>query len=253
MNKSINLKDGTLWHGDVLDVMKTFPDESIQTVVTSPPYNLGNSVTRFDTSSKGFWPNALIAHGYTDHSDNMPHDDYVKWQRQCLTEMMRILKPDGCIWYNHKWRCQNLLLQDRADIVEGFPVRQIIIWHLPLSHNWSQRFLNPNYEVIYLICKRDFKLEPGTNEMGAVWKIPQEKRNPHPAPFPAEIPRRCIKAVKNGTVLDPFMGSGTTAVVARELGREFIGIDNSQEYINQALDRLGEKRMEEFVTDPNQM
>ncbi len=58
----------------------------------------------------------------------MPHDEYVAWQRACLSECMRVIKDDGAIFYNHKWRVQAGLLQDRSDIVAGFPVRQIIIW-----------------------------------------------------------------------------------------------------------------------------
>lgn len=58
----------------------------------------------------------------------MPHEEYAAWQRRCLTEMYRIIKDDGAIFYNHKWRVQGGLLQDRQDIVSGFPVRQIIIW-----------------------------------------------------------------------------------------------------------------------------
>ena len=57
----------------------------------------------------------------------MPHSAYVGWQCRCLAEMMRLLRPGGAIFYNHKWRVQKVLLQDRQDIVAGFPVRQVII------------------------------------------------------------------------------------------------------------------------------
>ena len=57
-----------------------------------------------------------------------PHEEYVEWQRECLRAMLRVLTPDGAIFYNHKWRVQRGLLQDRSDIMDGFPVRQIIIW-----------------------------------------------------------------------------------------------------------------------------
>ena len=58
----------------------------------------------------------------------MPYDQYVEWQRECLRAMYRLLTDNGAIFYNHKWQIQAGLLQDRREIVEGFPVRQIIIW-----------------------------------------------------------------------------------------------------------------------------
>lgn len=76
----------------------------------------------------GKWQKAALLNGYHTTDDAMPHEEYVKWQRECLTAMMRLLRPDGAIFYNHKWRVQKGMLQDRHDIVDGFPVRQIIIW-----------------------------------------------------------------------------------------------------------------------------
>ena len=82
---------------------------------------------------------------------------YVAWQRESLTAMMRVLRNDGVIFYNHKWRVQGGLLQDRHDIVEGFPVRQIIIWKRKGGINFNPGYFLPTYEVIYMICKPDFK------------------------------------------------------------------------------------------------
>ena len=133
--------------------------------------------------------------------------------------MMRVLQDDGAIFYNHKWRVQNGLLQDPQDIVEGFPIRQIIIWQRNGGINFNAGYFLPTYEVIYLIAKPKFKLAKKANALGDVWNIPQEKNNPHPAPFPLELAQRCIESVDDGTVLDPFLGSGTTALAAEVLGR----------------------------------
>ena len=112
-----------------MEVMRQIPSESIKVIVTSPPYNLKNSTGNWANCTKGGkWNHPEIADGYDNHTDNMPHAEYVEWQRECLTEMMRLLRPDGGIFYVHKWRVQNGLIQDRQDIVESFPVRQIIIW-----------------------------------------------------------------------------------------------------------------------------
>jgi len=230
---------GKLINGDAVAVMRTLQPQSIKCVVTSPPYNLKNSSGNGMKDGRGGkWSNAALIQGYDKHADCMPHDDYVAWQRDCLTEMMRVLRPDGAIFYNHKWRVQKGLLQDRSDIVDGFPVRQIIIWHRSGGINFNKGYFLPNYEVIYLIAKPDFKLAPKANSLGCVWKINQESKNPHPAPFPVELAENCIMSVDDGVVLDPFIGSGSTALAAEKYNREWIGIDQSSEYIEMARKRI---------------
>jgi modification methylase len=133
---------------------------------------------------------------------------------------------------------QNLLIEDQSPIVDGFPVRQIIIWHRAGGINFNDRYFLPNYEVIYMIAKREFELLPGANRFGCVWQIHQETDNDHPCPFPIELPHRIIQSTSARTVLDPFCGSGTTAVAAKMLGRDYIGIDSSQQYVDMAEERL---------------
>jgi len=152
--------------------------------------------------------------------------------------MMRILRNDGAIFYNHKWRVQGGLLQDRADIVEGLPVRQIIIWQREGGINFNPGYFLPTYEVIYLICKPDFKLAPKANAQGDVWRIPQENNNRHPAPFPVELAQRCIESTTAQIVCDPFIGSGTTAIAAEAAKREWVGMDISKDYCKLAWERI---------------
>ncbi len=152
--------------------------------------------------------------------------------------MLRVLRNDGAIFYNHKWRVQDGMLQDRSDIVDGFPVRQIIIWQRAGGINFNPGYFLPNYEVIYLICKPNFKLADKANAAGCVWRIPQESRNPHPAPFPVELAQRCIESTTARIVLDPFMGSGTTAIAANALKRKWIGIEVSGKYCQLARERI---------------
>ena len=231
--------NGVIYTGDCLEIMKTLESESIRVVVTSPPYNIKNSTGNgLKNTRGGKWANAALQNGYENHEDAMPHDDYVKWQRACLNEMMRLLGPDGAIFYNHKWRVQGGLIQDRRDIVDGFPVRQIIIWQRSGGINFNAGYFLPTYEVIYLIAKPDFKLAPKANAIGDVWRIPQERNNTHPAPYPLELAQRCIESVGHGPVLDPFLGSGTTAVAAEMLGIEWIGIEKSHVYIEYANERI---------------
>jgi modification methylase len=223
--------------GDALEVMRQLPAESMDLIITSPPYNLRNSTGNGMKSKSRKWQ-AVLINGYLNHADCMPHKEYVAWQRSCITEMLRVLKNNGAIFYNHKWRVQKGLLQNRHDIMAGFPVRQIIIWKRKGGINFNNHYFLPTYEVIYLIAKQDFRLLPKANRVGDVWEFCQETNNPHPAPFPVPLIERIVSATNAQLILDPFMGSGTTAIAAKKLGRQFIGIDNCNEYIQMARTRL---------------
>ena len=226
--------------GDCLNIMREMPDACMDLIVTSPPYNLKNSTGNGMKDGRGGkWAGAALMNGYSHHDDCMPHDKYVEWQRNCLTEMMRLLKEDGALFYNHKWRVQGGLLQDRQDIVSGFPLRHIIIWRRKGGFNFNPGYFLPTYEVIYLIAKPKFLLAPKANAHGDIWEFTQEMNNPHPAAFPVTLIERVISSTSAQIILDPFMGSGTTAIAAKRLGRDYVGIELSPEYCHMAEERLG--------------
>jgi hypothetical protein len=140
--------------GDALRFMKRMPDACVNPAVTSPPYNLKNSTGNgMKDGRSGKWANPALVNGYSHHPDDLPHHEYVAWQRTALSEMMRLLRDDGAVFYNHKWRVQNGLLQDRQDIVAGFPVRQVIVWKRKGGINFNPGYFLPTYEVIHLIAK----------------------------------------------------------------------------------------------------
>jgi modification methylase len=225
--------------GDAVKKMKAMPSESVGLVVTSPPYNLKNSTGNGMKDGRGGkWSNAALLKGYALHGDDMPHDEYVLWQKNCLQEMYRLLREDGAIFYNHKWRVQGGLLQDREDIVSDFPVRQIIIWRRKGGINFNPGYFLPTYEVIYLIAKPKFKLAPKANAFGDVWDFAQDFDNQHPAPFPVELIDRIISSSTADVVLDPFIGSGTTAISALNCNRDYIGIELAEEYCKLARERI---------------
>ena len=225
--------------GDAVETMKQMPDGSVDLVITSPPYNLKNSTGNGMKDGRGGkWAHAALQNGYTHHDDCMPHDRYVKWQKECLTQMMRLIPDTGAIFYNHKRRVQNGLLQDRQDIVGEFPVRQIIIWRRKCGLNFNAGYFLPTYEVIYLIAKPKFKLAPKANALGDVWEFTQEMNNEHPAAFPVKLIDRIVSSTNAKIILDPFMGSGTTAISAINFDRNYIGIDISPEYCKMAETRI---------------
>lgn len=162
--------------------------------------------------------------------------------------MLHLIPPHGAIFYNHKWRVQAGLIQDRREIIEGFPVRQIIIWKRKGGINFNPGYFLPTYEVIYLIARPEFRLAPKANAAGDVWEFTQEQKNSHPAPFPVALIERIIGSTTARTVLVPFMGSGTTAVAARKLGRSFLGIEISEDYCRLANERIG--KCSQFSQNP---
>ena len=235
-------------HGDCCEIMSRMPSESVDLIVTSPPYNLltttgGGIEWRKSKQPKNNRGVPVGRHpmteGYEGYGDNMPNDEYAAWQRQCLDAMMRLLTPDGAIFYVHKWRVQDGLIQDRQDIVEKFPVRQIIIWHQGVGINKNPGYFLPAYEVVYLIAKPDFKLAHRANELGNVWYIPRtRKETEHPCPFPLQLAQACVNSTDAKVVLDPFIGSGTTAVAAAQANRDWIGIELSETYVDMARNRI---------------
>ena len=226
--------------GDSLGLMRKMPSNFIDLVITSPPYNLKNSTGNgmSENTKSGKWAGNPLQKGYSHYNDNMPHVEYAEWQHNCLLEMFRLLKDDGAIFYNHKWRVQNGLLQDRQDIVYGLPVRQIIIWKRKGGINFNPGYFLPTYEVIYLIAKPGFKLLPKANAFGDVWEFKQEMKNKHPAPFPVDLIDRIISSTKSSLIFDPFIGSGTTAIAALMNNRNYLGIEISPEYCDMANERI---------------
>ena len=217
----------TVHQGDCARVMRRIPAGSVDLVFTSPPYNLRTS----SGNGRRSWP------GYDGHSDDMPHRDYVRWQRRCLTQMMRVLAPHGAIFYNHVYRVQHGRLQGHSEILAGFPVRQIIIWNRSGGTNYNPGYYLPTYEVIYLIANPGFRLAQSYPD---IWRAHQEDSDwiPEIPTFPLDLPLTAIKTTGAQVILDPFLGSGTTAAAAKMEGRDYIGIEKSRRYCAIARRRL---------------
>lgn len=239
---------------DALAFLRGLPDESVNCIVTSPPYNLRNSTGNglIGQNNKSLWKNQPMNDGYDgQYSDDLPHDVYVAWQRDCLSEMLRVVSSSGFIFYNHKWRIQDGQFQRLGDeIVKGFPLRQIIIWSRGGGINFNDGYFVPSYEVIYVLApSRSSKLKNGMNRKSDVWNIPPAKNKNHPNAFPLELAENCIHAgsLSGEIIFDPFGGIGTTAVAAKKLGRRFMACDINLSYINVAHYRLGRPMDDMFL------
>lgn len=238
---------GTSWSlyvGDSTKLLEHFPDGSVDYFVTSPPYNLGiSSGGGFPTKRTGKWGGGKLVDGYSGHSDAMPPEEYRRWQANFLSLAWKKLSDTGAIFYNHKPRIQRGKLETPLDWNPGLPVRQIVIWKRSGGINFSPSFYLPVHEWIVIFAKDGFRLKSkGASGVGDVWEIAQEtqKTVKHPAPFPFALPNRILSTVASGgkLVVDPYCGSGTTCLAAIANGFEFIGIELSPEYVNEAATRI---------------
>lgn len=233
------MEDVQLILGDCLTILPTLPSHSIDAVITSPPYNLGSSPWPHlgnwkpgDASGAGSnskWRNGSDAGAgiqYGTHSDTLPWPEYVAQQRAVLSELWRLLKDDGAIFYNHKPRVVGAKLWTPLELVpEECILRQIVIWARPGGMNFNPTAFVPTHEWILVLAKPDFRLRSrGASGVGDVWRMNPET-NEHPAPFPLELPQRILSTLDAEMILDPYAGSGTTAVACIQAERRFVGIE----------------------------
>ena len=229
-------KSAVIYLGDCMEILPEIRDVGV--VLTSPPYNSGNSTNRTGVH----FPN--LAKGYEDYDDDMLHHEYVSWQQQVLRQCYRSLAKDGAIYYNHKPKvCGNNVRLPTELLPKELPLRQIIIWDRGSGHMRVPTFYVPTHEWIMVIARPDFRItSTATND---VWRIPFETNSPHPAPMPLSLARRVMGTTqRGGLVVDPFCGSGTTLVAAKEDGRPSIGIEISEKYAELAAKRLGQGVLE---------
>ena len=235
----VNMEINKIYCESNLETMAKMPDCFVDLIVTSPPYNLGNSKKGSFYGGKSKGENIE----YIDHDDDMPIQEYIDWQHLLFKEWMRVIKPSGAIFYNHKPRILNGIYDDRKNLIP-FPIRQEIIWDRCGMVNFSGSFFAPNTERIYIIAKPEWKPKKECLGFGEVWKITPDTGIKHPAPFPLRLAKKIIISSTNegAIVYDPFMGSGTTAIACHELKRKYIGSEISQEYV-----QLANKRIETYL------
>jgi len=221
--------DATLYLGDCLEILPTL--EPVDLTFTSPPYNMG--------VQSGAYAN--MAEGYAGKSDDLPDDEYVDWQKAVLRRLWLLTYPKGAIFYNHKMLIRDgvALLPTRL-VPEFVHIRQQIIWNRRGGVNKNPAFFCQEHELILLLAHPPFRLISRSHSaIGDVWDAGIEVRSlGHPCPYPVTLPWTAIRATHAETVLDPFMGSGTTGVACAQLGRKFIGIEIEPKYFDIACRRI---------------
>ena len=230
--------------------MKDIPNNSLHLMITSPPYNVSK-----------------------EYDNDLSLNEYLDLLKNCFTETYRVLVNGGraCINIANVGRKPYIPLSDYVSkimIEIGFNMRGEIIWNKSagagISTAWgsfqsaSNPILRDVHEYILIFSKGNYKRERDKNEKEfrydniskeefiewtkSIWTMNPEsaKRIGHPAPFPEELPNRLIKlfSFTNDIVIDPFMGSGTTAIAAIKNSRNFVGYEINEEYINLANNRI---------------
>jgi modification methylase len=237
-----------IFKGDVLEVLKTFDNDIIDLIVTSPPYN-----------KRGHGGPIVKTVKYDVFDDTLPEEVYQEQQVSILNEIYRVTKPGGSIFYNHRCRWDNGELIHPMEwlIKTDWQPKQEIIWDRYISaqlRGW--RFWQVDERIYWLYKPLDENQKVGKElkskhaRMSSIWSFPPERDNPHPAPYPLVLPLRIILSVldeERGLVLDPYMGSGTTAVAASLLGSDYVGIDISEKYIKEAEDRIDKFESERSI------
>lgn len=254
--------------GDVREVLATLPDQSVQCVVTSPPY----------------W-GGVRDYGHENQIglEREPHA-YVEALVGVFREVRRTLKAEGVFWLNvgdvyaasgkggggsagdraswdtvrerkgfrmpppgFKMKDLTLVASSLADSLrrDGWYLRSAVIWQKHAAVE-PMRLDRPavSHEYVFMLAKsqRYFARDPGEPWWGnSVWRITPEGYPGFPAAMPPELARRCVvcSSKPGDTVLDPFCGAGTTGLVADRLGRDFIGIELNQTYLDLARKRIG--------------
>ena len=250
-------------HGDCLQFLKKLPDQSVDLVITSPPYNLGQ-----------------------EYEKRVSFESYLQFQERVIKECVRILKDNGSICWqvgNYKEKQENFPLDIFLySIFKKFnlTLRNRIIWHFRAGLGSNRKFYK-KYETILWFTKSDnytFNLDPvriprrypqkkfkhGKNigkckgsalgkNPGDVWLIPlvnniHPEKTAHPCQFPIGLIERLILSLSNkgDIVLDPFIGSGTTAVASLLHNRRCIAIEKERKYIDIIHQRIHESQKKGF-------
>ena len=227
---------------DCLEGLKSIEDNSVDCVVTSPPYNKG---TQKQKTGNQIWKGFKIE--YNAYHDDMPDEEYSAWMLKILDELYRIIKTDGSVFFNHKVVLRDCLGHFPKWILESkLDLYQMIVWNRMCSSNIRSETLYPTYELVFWLVKGKPKVfKEQAKHKNDIWNIIPDRDNKHPAPFPYELAENCVNlACKKGSenlVVDPFSGSGTTALAAKNNGLDFIGFEISTEYVKMANDRISGK------------
>lgn len=239
------MKLNAIYKEDCLKTLKKMKDASIDLVITSPPYNMNLRISKGRYHSRQIVKE--ISTKYTEFSDNLPLEEYNLLHTNILRELLRV---SDLVFYNIQ-----IVTGSKRSIFKMIGefsdyLKDIIVWDKGHGQPAMQKqVLNKRTELI-LVFENDYPVSRQFRKRGQfargtlddLWEIKRErsKGENHGAVFPQELVATILEnfSKEGDIVYDPFMGTGTTAVVAKQLKRKFIGSEISQKYIDIAKKRL---------------
>jgi site-specific DNA-methyltransferase (adenine-specific)/modification methylase len=235
-----------IFNESCMDTMKRIPDDFVDVVITSPPYNMNLRIRNGEYCSRQIVKE--ISTKYEDFPDNLPIDDYYKFHSEVLKELLRI---SNLVFYNVQivTGSKRAIFKMIGEFSEN--LKDIIIWDKRYGQPAiGEQVMNRRSELI-LVFEKDYPIsrqfrsavfKRGT--LDDVWVIDRERKNVegHGATFPEKLISTILEnfSKKKDIIYDPFIGTGTTAVVSKKLGRNFIGSEISKKYYKECNKRLKE-------------
>lgn len=246
MNKTKNIELNKIYNESCLTTLSKLEDNSIDVVITSPPYNMNLRIRKGEYCSRQIVKE--ISTKYEGFADNLPIEEYNKFHSDVLKELLRV---SNLVFYNVQivTGSKRSIFKMIGDFSKN--LKDIIIWDKGYAEPAIQeQVLNRQSELILVFEKdypisRQFKsavFKRGT--LGDVWKIGRDRKKErgqnHGAVFPEELIKTIIEnfSKKNDVIYDPFLGTGTTAVVAKKLERKYLGSELLKTYYNISKKRL---------------
>lgn len=240
----MNIKLDHIYNEDCLDTLKRMKNDSIDCVITSPPYNMNLRIRNGKYCSRQIVKE--LSTKYSNFNDNLPIEEYNKFHSLVLTELLRVSKV---VFYNIQivTGSKRSIFKMIGDFHEN--LKDIIVWDKGVAQPaMQQQVLNRRTELI-LVFEKDYPIsrqfryanfERGT--LTDIWEIKRGKKisKEHGAIFPEELVSKIVENFTNigEVVYDPFMGLGTTAVVCKKLKRKFVGSEISKPYLSIIEERL---------------
>jgi len=252
---NLNLEANTVYVGDCVDVMKTFPDASIDLVFADPPYRMDRGTGVIQRPEGGTFEG--ITDGW-DKFETLQH--YITFTQSWIFELRRLMKPVSSLWVIGDYHCIHTI--GHILMEQGWSILNDVFWIKPnpVPQMRGARFCNSVETLIWAVPDRKHKYTfnyhlmkelNGGKQMRADWhgisicigkeRLRDENGNKkHSTQKPMKLIERIIQATTNegDIVLDPFFGSGTTGAVAKKLGRQWVGIERLEHYADIAIERI---------------
>lgn len=237
-----------VWCGDNRDVLPRI--SGVALTVTSPPYNgmmtrqtIGDTITDPGAPSTRAWRDRTAKLAY---DDELPEDEYRAQLAHVASLVYAASLPGASFFWNHKVRYRGGVWSHPLDLVrtfDGWQLAQEIVWARSGGFSGPPNAFLVTEERIYWLVRSDAKRTFNNTRArgwGTVWPMAHESYLGHPCPFPSQLPTRCILACskRGDLVLDPYGGSGTTALAALRLGRRAVVIERDEQFADQIVQRI---------------